>query len=112
MKCRMSREFHRQQVWHCRKNGLLENTYFSEEWADFRELRTHGFLGPTGHRPGVCFSNTQHPVCTGTYKHQGLTTYTWLYREKNRYATISCCLFLSSSVPKIKSCHLVEKKKN
>jgi hypothetical protein len=31
--------------------------------------------GPTGPRPGVFFTNIQHPVCTWTYRDHGLTTY-------------------------------------
>jgi hypothetical protein len=74
-----------------------------------RELRAHVFLGPgpTGPRPGVFFTNIQHPVCTWTYRDYGLTT----SGENNRFIIISCCLFLSINVPKIKSCRLVEKRR-
>jgi hypothetical protein len=97
-----------------------------------RELRAHVLLGPdlrkvknlgpgptrarsepdpspSGPRPGVFFTNMQHPVCTRTYRDHGLTAYNWLSREKNRYTIISWYLFLSISAPKIKSCRLVEK---
>jgi hypothetical protein len=93
-----------------------------------RELRAHVFLGPSPvrtreylkfwarARPGsgrawtrCFFANIQYPVCTRIYRDHDLTTYNWLSREKNRYAIISWCLFLSINAPKIKSCRLVEK---
>jgi hypothetical protein len=79
--------------------------------ASIRELRAHVFLGPgpVGPRPGAFSTNIQHPVCTWIYRNRDLTTYNCLSREKNRYAIISWCLFLSINAPKIKSCHLVEK---
>jgi hypothetical protein len=48
-------------------------------------------------------------MCAWTYRDHGLTTYKWLFREKNRYTIMSCCLFLSANAPKIKSCRLVQK---
>jgi hypothetical protein len=68
--------------------------------------------GPARTRPGGFFTNIQHPVCTWAYADHSLTTYNWLFRENNRYTIISCYLFLSINAPKIKSCRLVEKKKN
>jgi hypothetical protein len=47
--------------------------------------------GPSGPRPGVFFTNIQHPVYTWTYRDHGLTTYNWLSREKNRYTIIFWC---------------------
>ncbi len=77
----------------------------------YREPRAHVFLGldTVGPRPGAFSTNIQHPVCTWIYRDHGLTTYNWLSREKNRYAIISWCLFLSINAPEIESCRLVEK---
>jgi hypothetical protein len=79
---------------------------------DLRKVKNLS-LGPTRTRPDLdpvfFFTNIQHPVCTWTYRDQGLTTCNCLFREKNRYAIVSWCLFLSINVPKIKSCRLVEK---
>jgi len=53
----------------------------------------------------------QYPVCRWTYRDHDLTTYSWLSREKNRYTSISCCLFLSINTPGITSCRLVENRR-
>ncbi len=77
---------------------------------DPRKMKNLG-MGPIEPRPSGFFSNIQHPACTWTYRNHGLTIYNWLSREKNRYTIISCCLFLSSNPPKIKSYRLVEKRR-
>jgi hypothetical protein len=99
----------RQTFWNFRPFLLAKTQNYPGATLRGRELRAHVFLGPAGPRPGAFFTNIQHPVCTWIYRDHDLTTCNWLSREKNRYAIISWCLFLSINAPKIKSCHLVEK---